>query len=103
MERRGSGFKKICEDYAFAEGYTDEKKPRFIFNNDNFTLILSNQNYKVGKNTSSTRNGTQTYKAKAVIGLLHKITMFFVKREHMFFDYCDEIFDGVKITHLTKI
>lgn len=45
MERRGSGFKKICEDYAFAEGYTDHKKPRFISDNENFTLILPNLNY----------------------------------------------------------
>ena len=59
MERRGSGFKKICEDYAFAESYTDEKKPRFISDNDNFTLILPNLNYKVDKNTNGTRNGTQ--------------------------------------------
>ena len=49
MERRGSGFKKICEDYAFAESYTEEKKPRFISDNDNFTLILPNLNYDVEK------------------------------------------------------
>ena len=59
MERRGSGFKKICEDYAFAESYTEEKKPRFISDNDNFTLILPNLNYKIGKRISGTRNGTQ--------------------------------------------
>lgn len=45
MERRGSGFKKICEDYAFAENYIEDKKPRFISDNDNFTLILPNLNY----------------------------------------------------------
>lgn len=49
MERRGSGFKKICEDYAFAESYTDEKKPRFISDSDNFTLILPNLNYDAQK------------------------------------------------------
>ena len=49
MERRGSGFKKICEDYAFAESYTDEKKPRFISDSDNFTLILPNLNYVSGE------------------------------------------------------
>lgn len=49
MECRGSGFKKICEDYAFAESYADEKKPRFISNNDNFTLILPNLNYDAEK------------------------------------------------------
>lgn len=45
MERRGSGFKKICEDYAFAENFIEDKKPRFISDNDNFTLILPNLNY----------------------------------------------------------
>ncbi len=49
MERRGSGFKKICEDYAFAEGYTEKKTPRFNSDNDNFTLILPNLNYKTSK------------------------------------------------------
>lgn len=49
MERRGSGFKKICEDYAFAESYTNEKKPRFISDSDNFTLILPNLNYVSGE------------------------------------------------------
>ena len=55
MERRGSGFKKICEDYAFAEGYTEEKRPRFISDNDNFTLILPNLNYKTS--ASSRKKG----------------------------------------------
>ncbi len=54
MERRGSGFKKICEDYAFAEGYTEKKTPRFNSDNDNFTLILPNLNYKTSK--QSTKN-----------------------------------------------
>ena len=49
MERRGSGFKKICEDYAFAESYTDEKKPQFVSDSDNFTLVLPNLNYKTTK------------------------------------------------------
>ncbi len=49
MERRGSGFKKICEDYAFAEGYTEKKTPRFKSDNDNFTLILPNLNYNPEK------------------------------------------------------
>ena len=35
--------------YAFAESYTEEKKPRFISDNDNFTLILPNLNYDVEK------------------------------------------------------
>ncbi len=54
MERRGSGFKKICEDYAFVEGYTETKTPRFNSDNDNFTLILPNLNYKTSK--KSTQN-----------------------------------------------
>ena len=52
MERRGSGFKKICEDYSFAESYTDEKKPRFISDSDNFRLILPNLNYGINQNVT---------------------------------------------------
>ena len=61
MERRGSGFKKICEDYALAESYTDEKKPRFISDSDNFTLILPNLNYGINKNVTDdvTENVTE--------------------------------------------
>lgn len=56
MERRGSGFKKICEDYAFAEGYTDEKKPCFVSDSDNFTLILPNLNYDAAKGAKKGTN-----------------------------------------------
>lgn len=61
MERRGSGFKKICEDYAFAENYTENKKPLFISDNDNFTLILPNLNYdgKTKKSIAGPDHGSQ--------------------------------------------
>ncbi len=61
MERRGSGFKKICEDYAFAEGYTEKKTPRFNSDNDNFTLILPNLNYN-GKNARSRKGPEKVQK-----------------------------------------
>ncbi len=59
--RRGSGFKKICEDYAFAEGYTEKKTPRFNSDNDNFTLILPNLNYN-GKNARSRKGPEKVQK-----------------------------------------
>ena len=79
MERRGSGFKKICEDYAFAESYTDEKKPRFISDSDNFTLILPNLNYKasrknvgknVGKNAGENVGETLNKREREILRLI---------------------------------
>ena len=45
MERRGSGFKKICSDYAAQVNYTDDMKPQFYSDYDSFVLTLSNLNY----------------------------------------------------------
>lgn len=45
MERRGSGFKKILEDYAFQENTREELRPKFIADNSDFVLILYNLNY----------------------------------------------------------
>ena len=45
MERRGSGFKKICSDYAMQVNYTDDMKPKFYSDYNSFVLTLSNLNY----------------------------------------------------------
>ncbi|WP_455391351.1 ATP-binding protein [Frisingicoccus sp.] len=47
MERRGSGFKKILEDYQFQGHYNDDLKPKFYANNANFILTLYNLNSNV--------------------------------------------------------
>ena len=46
MERRGSGFKKICADYENQTLYTEEKAPEFYSDYDSFILTLKNLNYK---------------------------------------------------------
>lgn len=47
MERRGSGFKKICQDYILQINYRDELHPKFYSDNYNFVLTLYNLNYGV--------------------------------------------------------
>ena len=50
MERRGSGFKKIMMDYQDQPNYSEEKKPLFEADNDDFLLTLFNMNYEMGDN-----------------------------------------------------
>ena len=45
MERRGSGFKKIIEDYEAQHNYIDELAPIFKSQYDSFFLTLKNLNY----------------------------------------------------------
>ena len=45
MERKGSGFAKILDNYAFQVNYTDEKKPYFRSDRYQFTVIMPNLNY----------------------------------------------------------
>ena len=52
MERRGSGFKKIKEDYHSAANFTREMEPVFYSDETQFTVTLYNLNY-----TDSTKTG----------------------------------------------
>lgn len=45
MERRGSGFKKIIEDYQFQHNYTEELAPVFKSEYGSFFLTLKNLNF----------------------------------------------------------
>lgn len=45
MERRGSGFKKIIEDYEFQQKYSEKLRPVFRSEDDAFYLTLWNMNY----------------------------------------------------------
>lgn len=47
MERRGSGFKKIKDDYRQAVNYRPELEPRFYSDAASFWVILYNLNYQV--------------------------------------------------------
>ena len=47
MERRGSGFKKICQDYSLQPNYRNELHPKFYSDSYDFTLTLYNLNYGI--------------------------------------------------------
>ena len=49
MERRGSGFKKILEDYDFQENSREELMPKIYADGNDFLLTLYNLNYYAGK------------------------------------------------------
>ncbi|MBO6290974.1 MAG: HTH domain-containing protein, partial [Selenomonas sp.] len=78
MERRGSGFKKILEDYDFQEHTTADLMPKFMAEHRDFLLTLYNLNYGEGKDVPRTEdessekfgenllNETQ----KAILGLI---------------------------------
>ncbi len=48
MERRGSGFKKICQHYSIQANYREELNPKFYSDNYDFVLTLYNLNYNLG-------------------------------------------------------
>lgn len=48
MERRGSGFKKILEDYRFEEKFSENKTPVFRSDPYSFSVTLYNLNYEEG-------------------------------------------------------
>lgn len=48
MDRRGSGFKKILDDYKKQPLYDDSLEPKIYSNANDFILILKNLNYQKG-------------------------------------------------------
>ena len=62
MERRGSGFKKILEDYDFQENTRKELMPKFQAEHKGFTLTLYNLNYLEGqKNSENDEKGSEKF------------------------------------------
>ena len=59
MERRGSGFKKIIEDYEVQKNYSDELAPVFMSEYDAFFLTLKNMNYYRGTDQGSNQGTNQ--------------------------------------------
>ena len=63
MERRGSGFKKILEDYDFQENSREDLMPKFVADNKDFLLILYNLNHyegeNVGENSDKVRRSSE--------------------------------------------
>ena len=72
MERRGSGFKKIKEDYRVQYLYTDIMAPLFYSDRDSFVLTLMNLNYKKGAEKGAEK-GAKTQKAREVEERIEKI------------------------------
>ena len=55
MERRGSGFKKIMMDYQEQPNYSEEKKPLFEADNDDFVFSLFNMANCVGQDVGQAK------------------------------------------------
>ena len=63
MERKGSGFAKILDNYAFQVNYKEEKKPYFRSDRYQFTVIMPNLNYDGTQDDTQdgTQDGTQDF------------------------------------------
>ena len=71
MERRGSGFKKIIDDYQNQYNYTEEMRPVFLSEYDSFFLTLKNLNYLVSKDDVEKRDEKAVKKATKRRGLYY--------------------------------
>lgn len=52
MERQGSGFAKILDNYSFQVNYSEDKRPNFKSDFYQFTVIMPNLNYHVPENVT---------------------------------------------------
>ena len=69
MERRGSGFRKIRDDYREQYLYTDAMEPEFYSDRSSFILTLKNLNYvksssKKSNKKAAIKSGDKTISAK---------------------------------------
>ena len=53
MERRGSGFKKICDHYERQSNYDEKKRPQFYSTQHSFFITLWNLNYEPPKKATT--------------------------------------------------
>ena len=58
MDRRGSGFKKIVEDYKIYESVSNGAKPYFSSEHSSFFITLPNLQYVI-KEEDGTKDGTK--------------------------------------------
>ena len=72
MERKGSGFAKILDNYAFQINYTEEKKPYFRSDRYQFTVIMPNLNY----------NGTQDVTQDVIQDDVYTLILEMIKRNN---------------------
>ena len=89
MERRGSGFKKILDDYQAQDKYEDKYKPEFYSDTGDFRLTLWNLNYtekvdgEVGKSSVQVGKSSVQVDSDAIV----KID---AKKLKALLDYCEE-------------
>ena len=62
MDRRGSGFKKIVEDYKLYESISNAATPLFRSEHSSFFITLPNLQYVI-KKEDGTRDGTKAFNA----------------------------------------
>ncbi len=75
MERRGSGFKKIKNDYRTAVNYTEDLEPVFYSSNSYFTVTLYNLNYRVSAEKPLIEHAIDTKGSNAKIPKYHDDTL----------------------------
>lgn len=68
MERRGSGFKKILEDYRFEENFSENKTPVFRSDPYSFSVTLYNLNYGVNDDNVGNDGGETSEEHRKSIG-----------------------------------
>ena len=62
MERKGSGFGKIIGGYEFQINYNESKKPSFLSDRYQFTVIMPNLNYDVPQDVPQDQMDAQIIK-----------------------------------------
>ena len=62
MERRGSGFRKILEDYRFEENFEEGKTPVFRSDPYSFSVTLYNLNYGVNDDNTGSETSEEVRK-----------------------------------------
>ena len=68
MERRGSGFKKILEDYRFEENFSENKTPVFRSDPYSFSVTLYSLNYGVNDDIVGNDGGETSEEHRKSIG-----------------------------------
>ena len=85
MERRGSGLKKIKDDFVNAFNYTEDKSVEFFSDFNGFRVIMKNLNYDFIKNLNN-RESTikaEIKKRKILEVQIQKIMEFFETNDEL--------------------
>lgn len=97
MERRGSGFKKIIEDYQFQHNYTEELAPAFRSEHGSFFLTLKNLNYYQG-NKEGNNHGNDPGNNQAGVDWTERKELVFALIQNNPSIKLDEIQDQLNLT-----